>query len=117
LSGSGGVAKRGWKSRGVAGLGLVVGYCWARIALGGLIDIFRFYFGTSVKRGPGPNLPQFVRYLRVENRMGTDFLRFDIFRFDFRYFSVRFRFSVFHAQVHSRATHHAYPSTEVEEVD
>jgi hypothetical protein len=67
-----------------------------------VLPVIRFLFGTSVNRGPAPNLPQFFQYLGIENRTGTDFLRFGIFRFDFRYFSVRFRFSVFRAQPYSQ---------------
>jgi hypothetical protein len=99
-SGIGGCAARGGRASGRRGpadleCGGELGFpswdvwptfLWAAIRI-------RYFLVNSVCRGTKPNLPRFFRYLRTENRIGTDFLRFG-----FRSFSVRFQFSVFRAQ-------------------
>jgi hypothetical protein len=64
----------------------------------GLCELVRYrprFFGKPSKN------TEFIRCIRfsgTRNQTGIEFLRFGIFHFGFRYFSVRFRFSVFRAQ-------------------
>jgi hypothetical protein len=59
------------------------------------VRYLRRYLGKPRK---STEFTRYIRFLGTWNRIGTEFFWFGIFRFGFRYFSVRFRFSVFCAQ-------------------